>query len=635
VYGAKGRYTARLTVRNGTLTGTSTTTVTVGTSPPTATITAPARYNAGETISFSGTATDPADGPLPGYDYGWKVDFYRNKVTDPSYYAEVAVPAYGPATGTSGSFTIPADPYQVPGSFYRITLTVTDSRGLQTVVTKDLHPNLTSFTVTANVAGAGYYVDGTWHTGTYSTQGVVGAQHVLTGMALAQVIGGTRYRFSGWADGSALTDSFTSTATAATFTASYDPVQTTTPTGWQSTDIGAPITAGTADYSTATKSFYLDGAGADEFSGAGKDQSHFVYQTLNGDGTIVARVRYQTNSDPWAKAGLMIRQSTAAGASWVDALVTGDVSPNTPNINGIGCNASGCLSSLPAITPPVGNGVREQTYTGGSSTGPTLTGYANPNKWLKLTRAGSIFTSYESTDGVHWTNIGSQTVSMTGPVDIGLFDTSHDVGQVSSVAFDNVSITPVIPPGPLPSPWTDTDVGSPAIAGSAGYTASSHLFTVNGAGTDIFGTFDQFHYVDQPLGGNGNGTLIARVTSQTNTSSNAKAGVMIKQSTTAGSSYILIAVAPSGIVKAQYDFTGSVQATSIYNFPDVWMKLVSLNGTFSAYVSGDGTTWTLLLSRTLPTPITFPATIGLFVCSHNTSQLGTATFDNVSFTPGP
>jgi hypothetical protein len=193
-------------------------------------------------------------------------------------------------------------------------------------------------------------------------------------------------------------------------------------------------------------------------------------------------------------------------------------------------------------------------------------------------------------------------------------------------------------PGPLPAPWTDTDVGSPAIAGSAGYTPTTHLFTVNGAGTDIYGTFDQFHYVDQPLGGNGNGTLIARVTSQTNTSSNAKAGIMIKQSTTAGSNYLLISVGPNGIVKAQYNFNGSVQAVSTYSFPNVWMKLVSLNGTVTVYISGDGTNWNPLLAKSLSSltpPITIPATIGLFECSHNASQLGTATFDNVSFTPGP
>ena len=167
-----------------------------------------------------------------------------------------------------------------------------------------------------------------------------------------------------------------------------------------------------------------------------------------------------------------------------------------------------------------GYGVRMQTSGSKSSTGPALAGYTAPDKWLKLTRSGSTFTSYESTDGVNWTQIGVQTVAMTGPVLVGLFDTGHNIGQVSTAAFDNVQVTGVTtppPPGPLPSPWLDSDVGSPALAGSAGYT--NGVFTVTGAGADIWGTNDQFNYVSQPLAGDGNGTIVARLTSVTNTSS--------------------------------------------------------------------------------------------------------------------
>ena len=630
-YTANGTYTVKLTVSNGTLTGMATTTVVVGSSPPTASITAPSKYNAGDTINFSGTATDPVDGTLPPYAYNWQVDYIKDGVVQPSWNAEIQDPFYGPVSGiTSGSFQIPTDPSQVAGSFYRITLTVTDSKGLQTVVTKDIHPNTTSWTVNDATAGTAYFVDGAWHTGTYTTSDVVGVQHVLTGMPLAQVSGTTRYRFVGWAGGSALTDSFTSTATAATYTANYETATTTLPKAWKSIDIGAPVTAGSTDHASGSKSFYLDGGGKDEYPPT--DQAHFVYQTMPGDGTIVARIRYQTNSDPNAKAGVMIRQSTTVGAPWVDALVTPDVSPTIPAINGVGCDANGCLSPLPPV-PPVGHGVRQQTYTGSEHTGPPLTGFTDPNKWLKLVRAGNIFTAYESADGTNWTLIGTETVTMTGTVDIGLFNISHQNTVLNTAAFDHVKITKVPVPGPLPAPWLDTDVGSPSIAGSAGYTPKTGTFTVNGSGADIFGSSDQFNYVYQPLAGDGNGTIVARVTSQTDTSSNAKSGVIIKQSTTAGSDYILITVQPGGIVKVQYDFTGSVQATSIYNFPNVWMKLVSLNGAFTAYLSGDGTTWTPILSKILP--ITFPATIGLFECSHDNTKLGTATFDHVSFTPGP
>src|SRR6202023_2964770 len=112
-------------------------------------------------------------------------------------------------------------------------------------------------------------------------------------------------------------------------------------------------------------------------------------------------------------------------------------------------------------------------------------------------------------------------------------------------AFDAVQVTgvtPPPPPGPLPSPWLDSDVGSPALAGSGGYTGG--VFSVTGA--DIWGTSDQFNYVHQPLAGDGNGTIVARLTSESNTSSNAKAGVMIKQSTSSGSDYVLIESGPSG-----------------------------------------------------------------------------------------
>jgi regulation of enolase protein 1 (concanavalin A-like superfamily) len=442
---------------------------------------------------------------------------------------------------------------------------------------------------------------------------------------MSQTVGGVRYRFEGWADGSALTDTLTAGSGPGTYTAEYEPVQTTMPSPWQSTDIGAPITPGTADYAPGSQSFYLDGSGADAFGV--NDQFHYVYQTLNGDGTIVARVRYQTNTSVWAKAGVMIKQAAVSGSPFVDALVSPDVSPNTPNINGVGCDANGCFSPLPPVTPAMGNGARMQ-YTGSKSDTPATypAGFTDPDKWLKLTREGNVFTSWISSDGVDWTLMGTATVDMTGPVTIGLFDTAHNIGENSTVAFDNVSVTTPAPLGPLPSPWVDSDVGSPAIAGSAGYTGG--VFTVNGNGADIFGTNDQFNYVHQTA--TTSGTIVARVTSETDTSSNAKAGVMFKQSTTAGSDYMLITTSPAGVVKVEYDFNGSITQTSTYTFPNVWMKLAWEGGKFTAYLSSDGVTWTQALSKTLP--ITSPATVGIFECSHNVKALGTATFDHVSYT---
>ncbi len=174
-------------------------------------------------------------------------------------------------------------------------------------------------------------------------------------------------------------------------------------------------------------------------------------------------------------------------------------------------------------------------------------------------------------------------------------------------------------------------MGAVGVPGSASY--SNGVFTVNGSGTDIWGTNDQFNYVYQNA--SGNGTLIGRVTSQSNTgSSNSKAGLIWKASTTSGSPYFLIAVNNTGVVKVQWNFNTSVQAATTYAFPNVWMKLVRSNSTFTASLSADGVTWTQIASATLTT-IPTASTFGLEECSHVNTVLGTATFDNVSFTAGP
>ena len=737
-YGADGTYTATLTL-DGASTGTATTQVVVGSSPPAASMLSPtagATYDGGQTISFSGSATDGTDGTEPGSAFAWKVDFVANGVVQPFYTSEVPEPFYSTSGVSSGSFQIRSDVSNTPSTFYRVTMTVTDSLGLTSTVVRDIHPNLTSWTVGSNVPGSLVFVDGTLQTTPYTTTDVVGVAHVLMGLT-TQVMGGTRYRINGFADGSALSDSFASGPAPATYSTRLDPVTSALPNGWTSVDVGAPLMAGTADYSSADQTFYVDGAGTDVYST--NDQFHYVYQTLAGDGTIVARVRYQWNTNPSAKAGIMFKETPTAGATYLAALVFPDVSPNTPNFNGVACTANGCAAPLPPVIPTYGKGVRIQyTTTGAISPPAPLANYLSPNKWLKLQRAGNTFTAWQSLDGVGWNLIGKHTITMASTATVGLFVTSHNTGQLDGVGFDNVSISGAVQlppndfsiaaspaavpvtagasgsttistavvsgvaqsisltaaglpagvtaafapasvaaggsstltftttsattpgtypitvtgtaasgthattvsltvaapgaPGALPAPWLDTDVGAPSPAGSASWTGG--VFTVKGSGADIFGTNDQFNYVYQPT--TGNGTFIARVTSQSNTgSTNSKAGIIWKASTTAGSPYILIETGPSGsAVKVQYNFNGSVSGAT-YTMPNLWMKLVRSGANFSAYLSPDGVTWTAVVtSKSLPT-IPTAATLGLFECSHKAGALGTATFDNVSFVPGP
>ena len=62
--------------------------------------------------------------------------------------------------------------------------------------------------------------------------------------------------------------------------------------------------------------------------------------------------------------------------------------------------------------------------------------------WVKLVRSGNTFSSYASSDGSHWTQIGSsQTLAMTATVYIGLAANSGSNSTLATATFDNVTIT--------------------------------------------------------------------------------------------------------------------------------------------------------------------------------------------------
>ena len=65
---------------------------------------------------------------------------------------------------------------------------------------------------------------------------------------------------------------------------------------------------------------------------------------------------------------------------------------------------------------------------------------------------------------------------------------------------------------------------------------------VNGTGSDIWSTSDQFHFVYVPF--TGNGTIIAQVATQGDTNAAAEAGVMFRNSLAADSACAMMVVTP-------------------------------------------------------------------------------------------
>ena len=62
-------------------------------------------------------------------------------------------------------------------------------------------------------------------------------------------------------------------------------------------------------------------------------------------------------------------------------------------------------------------------------------------EWLKLTRAGNVFTAFVSPDGARWTRVGSATVAMSPQVYIGTSVAGARDGVWMTASFDNVSVT--------------------------------------------------------------------------------------------------------------------------------------------------------------------------------------------------
>ena len=172
------------------------------------------------------------------------------------------------------------------------------------------------------------------------------------------------------------------------------------------------------------------------------DEFRFVYQRLSGDGSILARGDSLVRSDGWAKAGVMIREALTPTSTHATVVVT----------------------------PDNGASFQRRPTAGAASANTDTTGLAAPH-WVKVTRTGNTFTAQESADGVTWVDITPTTpvtITMATDVYIGLALTSHNVNQMTSAQFSNVSTT-----GTVTGQWQAEAIGveQPANAPASLYVA--------------------------------------------------------------------------------------------------------------------------------------------------------------------
>jgi len=170
-------------------------------------------------------------------------------------------------------------------------------------------------------------------------------------------------------------------------------------------------------------------------------------------------------------------------------------------------------------------------------------------------------------------------------------------------------------------------------AGSARYDQATQTWTIQGDGTGLRGTADQFHYVYKTL--NGDGELAARVVSLDPPLSDwSMAGVMIRvllipgspsifmgiSANTAGGSHALTMWGRGAVNGAAGDESTGTET------PPHWVKIKRAGDTFSGYSSANGKDW---IQRYTTNAAGIPNSIyiGYAVTSDVGGKLVTAVFD--------
>jgi regulation of enolase protein 1 (concanavalin A-like superfamily) len=191
----------------------------------------------------------------------------------------------------------------------------------------------------------------------------------------------------------------------------------TLPAGQSATDIGAPALRGSTQF---VSGFYvITGAGTDIWDSA--DQFQYVYEQLSGDLDVVAHVTSLSFADSWSKVGVMIRETLDSNSRHATTFVS--------------------YGKGYAFQRRVNTGSLSDHTAGGTGAAPG---------WIRLVRAGSLFTSYRSSDGQTWTKIGSATIVMSAAVYVGIAITSHRVDLPTTAIVDALRITPAQPPANRP-----------------------------------------------------------------------------------------------------------------------------------------------------------------------------------------
>jgi hypothetical protein len=196
--------------------------------------------------------------------------------------------------------------------------------------------------------------------------------------------------------------------------------------GFAGEDINAPAVAG-SHYTCDGSTFVITGGGTN-IAGAA-DQLHFVYSPVQGDFDVKVHVSDLTIGNVYARAMLMVRESTAPGSRHA----TLSVNAPQPGRN---------------LGEPLARG----TTGGGTAGWGANFSPAGIPVWLRITRLGNTLTGYRGTDGVNWTQASQASIALPVTLLVGLGVNSLDATTLTTGTFSDFRIDWLTPAPAIMNP---------------------------------------------------------------------------------------------------------------------------------------------------------------------------------------
>jgi regulation of enolase protein 1 (concanavalin A-like superfamily) len=409
------------------------------------------------------------------------------------------------------------------------------------------------------------------------------------------------------------------------------------PDPWKGEDIGMVGMPGGSGRNR--RLFQTRGSGGDIW--AENDAFHFLHRPVTGDVEIVARLTGVERTNQDAKAGVMFRESTAPDSRNVFMLAFPTQTSATGVVTGKGTRLQYRDKKTDVIT-------------GFADLGSLTPGTVDAAPvWLRLTRKGSLFEGFMSSDGITWKKDGEATLTVPANLSAGVAVTSHANTDASLASFEGVRITALTTPD-----WSHAEL---ATVGGFASGAPARFDMVN-AGRGIANDEDGVTFVHRNTQHLGDVEVTGKVTvlSYAGTTPS-RIGLMLRGSMGADARMMsfVLELGPNGQryrfqrraqdggnISNSEDMTvvppdagapadmaegdaGDAAAPPAATLTPIWLKLVRVGQRFVGFVSDNGTSWRAVID--LPSfVIASNAYVGVVLTSGREGDSATGRIENVT-----